>query len=100
MVIQSGESPLASKTAAAADPAEADAVVSDKDAAAEAEANTVRMLPYRHAIESELVDVCFDVIALLETHLMPAAKDSESRVFYYQMCVMALSNNAARLLVA
>lgn len=40
---------------------------------------------YRGVIEKELQDICGDVLAVLDSHLLPHASSSESRVFYYKM---------------
>lgn len=40
---------------------------------------------YRQKIEVELADICLDVLAVLEKHLIPAANSQESKVFYFKM---------------
>lgn len=40
---------------------------------------------YRSNVESELSDVCAGVLKLLDTHLVPSASVSESKVFYLKM---------------
>ncbi|KAI8911749.1 14-3-3 protein [Gorgonomyces haynaldii] len=40
---------------------------------------------YRQKIESELSDVCSDILAVLDQHLIPAAEAGESKVFYFKM---------------
>jgi len=40
---------------------------------------------YRKKIEQELQDICDQVLALLDQHLIPKASNSESRVFYLKM---------------
>lgn len=40
----------------------------------------------RQKIETELNDVCNEILSLLEKHLIPSAKSGESKVFYYKMC--------------
>ncbi|KAJ3373847.1 hypothetical protein GGF31_008732 [Allomyces arbusculus] len=40
---------------------------------------------YRQKIEAELSDVCSDILAVLDAHLIPAAEAGESKVFYYKM---------------
>ncbi|MRA75990.1 hypothetical protein GH890_31645, partial [Bacillus thuringiensis] len=37
---------------------------------------------YREKVERELRDICKDVLMLLEKHLIPAASNPESKVFY------------------
>lgn len=49
------------------------------------EAQVAKIKEYRHKIENELYDVCNDILALLEEHLIPTAQDGEARVFYYKM---------------
>ncbi len=40
---------------------------------------------YRAKIEEELTDICKDTLDILNTHLIPKSKSSESKVFYYKM---------------
>jgi len=41
--------------------------------------------PYRENIESEMVQICNDILSLLDTTLIPHATTGESKVFYYKM---------------
>jgi 14-3-3 protein epsilon len=36
-------------------------------------------------LESELTDICQNVLKLLETHLLTHSRDSQARVFYWKM---------------
>uniref|UniRef100_UPI00358F6947 14-3-3 protein epsilon-like n=1 Tax=Myxine glutinosa TaxID=7769 RepID=UPI00358F6947 len=40
---------------------------------------------YRKTIEDELRSICQDILEVLDTKLIPAAKTGESKVFYYKM---------------
>jgi len=40
---------------------------------------------YREKVEKELRDICQDVLALLDKHLIPKAGNPESKVFYLKM---------------
>jgi 14-3-3 protein epsilon len=40
---------------------------------------------YRVKIETELSEVCNDILNVLDTHLIPSADSGESKVFYYKM---------------
>lgn len=40
---------------------------------------------YREKVESELREICKDVLSLLEEHLIPKAGQAESKVFYLKM---------------
>merc|ERR1711992_66620 len=40
---------------------------------------------YREKVETELNDICGDVLQLLDTHLIPKASNAESKVFYLKM---------------
>ncbi|KAK1361788.1 G-box regulating factor 6 [Heracleum sosnowskyi] len=40
---------------------------------------------YRDKVENELSDVCAGVLKLMDSHLVPSAKESESKVFYLKM---------------
>jgi len=49
------------------------------------EAQVVKIKAYRQKVEKELADVCNDVLAVLDEHLIPAAQAGESKVFYHKM---------------
>lgn len=49
------------------------------------EANVKRIRDYRHKVESELTDICNDVMSVIDDHLLPHSSSSESNVFYYKM---------------
>ncbi|KAL1820413.1 14-3-3-like protein G-BOX factor 14 kappa [Daucus carota subsp. sativus] len=40
---------------------------------------------YRDQVETELTAVCAGVLKLMDSHLIPSAKESESKVFYLKM---------------
>lgn len=40
---------------------------------------------YRLQVEKELREICNDILEVLEKHLIPAAANGESKVFYYKM---------------
>jgi len=40
---------------------------------------------YRSKIEQELFGICRDILAVLDTHLVPLANNAESKVFYNKM---------------
>jgi 14-3-3 protein epsilon len=40
---------------------------------------------YRSKIESELTNICDDILNVLNEHLIPTAQSGESKVFYYKM---------------
>ena len=40
---------------------------------------------YRTKIESELADICLDILKVLDDHLIKSAKSGESKVFYHKM---------------
>lgn len=42
---------------------------------------------YRQKIETELENVCLDVLNVLDESLIPKAETGESKVFYHKMCV-------------
>jgi len=44
-----------------------------------------RIKTYRTKIETELGEVCSDILAVLDEHLIPAAQAGESKVFYFKM---------------
>ncbi|KAM7250410.1 hypothetical protein ACFE04_022293 [Oxalis oulophora] len=44
-----------------------------------------RIKEYMHKVESELTDICRDIMVLIDEHLIPSATAGESSVFYYKM---------------
>lgn len=40
---------------------------------------------YRQKVESELSDICNDIMIVIDEHLIPSANTGESSVFYYKM---------------
>nr|QVG73986.1 FT6 [Tamarix hispida] len=44
-----------------------------------------RIKEYRQQVESELDDICTDVMKVIDEHLIPSSSNSESAVFYYKM---------------
>jgi len=40
---------------------------------------------YKEKVESELTNICKDVMEIIEKHLLPSAANSESKVFFYKM---------------
>lgn len=49
------------------------------------ETQVSKIKQYREKIESELYEVCADILSLLDEHLIPSAKEREVQVFYYKM---------------
>lgn len=49
------------------------------------EQNVRRLRDYRRKVESELTDICNDVMKVIDQHLIPFSTSSESTVFYYKM---------------
>jgi 14-3-3 protein epsilon len=44
-----------------------------------------RIREYRSKVENELNAICNDILSVLDSHLLPTAATSESKVFYYKM---------------
>merc|ERR1712070_809276 len=44
-----------------------------------------RIRDYRNKVESELANICNDVLTVLDRHLVPSSTSGESKVFYYKM---------------
>lgn len=40
---------------------------------------------YRYQVEKELREICGDILEVLESHLIPASTNGESKVFYLKM---------------
>lgn len=49
------------------------------------EAQVAKIKGYRKKIESELYEVCNDILQLLNEYLIPSAAEGEAKVFYYKM---------------
>ena len=49
------------------------------------EVNATRIKDYRHKVESELSNICNDVMRVIDEHLIPSSTAGESTVFYYKM---------------
>jgi len=49
------------------------------------EAHVKQIKGYRSKVETELTDICRDIMNVLDNHLIPSAADDESKVFYYKM---------------
>ena len=49
------------------------------------EANVKRIKEYRHKVESELSNICSDIMTVIDEHLIPSSTAGESTVFYYKM---------------
>jgi len=49
------------------------------------EAQVSLIKSYRQKIESELANICEDILAVLDQHLIPSAQSGESKVFYHKM---------------
>ncbi|KAJ1502375.1 hypothetical protein HMI54_008235 [Coelomomyces lativittatus] len=63
-------------------------IVSSIESKEESKGNLVhvgRLREYRSKIETELSDVCNDILNVLDKHLIPNATAGESKVFYYKM---------------
>jgi len=48
-------------------------------------AHVKRIKEYRAKVEKELTELCNDILALLDQHLIQAATSAESKVFFYKM---------------
>ncbi|PKI42766.1 hypothetical protein CRG98_036894 [Punica granatum] len=49
------------------------------------EINAKRIKEYRQKVESELANICGDIMKVLDEHLIPSATAGESKVFYNKM---------------
>jgi len=49
------------------------------------EKHVKRIKEYQNKVESELSSICRDILAVLDTNLIPSATTGESKVFYYKM---------------
>ncbi|XP_072998469.1 14-3-3-like protein D [Typha latifolia] len=49
------------------------------------EQHVKRLREYRHKVETELSNICNDIMQVIDEHLIPSAAAGESSVFYYKM---------------
>ena len=49
------------------------------------ESHAAKAKEYRSKVESELGNICNDILRVLDEHLIPTASSGESKVFYYKM---------------
>ncbi|KAK4374037.1 hypothetical protein RND71_004714 [Anisodus tanguticus] len=49
------------------------------------EQNVKRIQEYRKKVESELTDICNNIMTVIDEHLIPSCTAGESTVFYYKM---------------
>jgi len=49
------------------------------------ESHVTRIKEYRSKVENELTQICNDIVAVLDQHLIPTANTGESKVFYNKM---------------
>ena len=49
------------------------------------EANVKRIKEYRLKVETELSNICNDIMTVIDEHLIPSSTAGESTVFYYKM---------------
>ncbi|XP_074286120.1 14-3-3-like protein D [Silene latifolia] len=47
--------------------------------------NVKRIKEYRQKVETELTNICKDIMTVINEHLIPSATEDESTVFYYKM---------------
>ncbi|KAF7816970.1 14-3-3-like protein [Senna tora] len=49
------------------------------------EQNVKRIKEYRQRVEDELSNICYDILSIIDKHLLPASSTGESSIFYYKM---------------
>ena len=49
------------------------------------EVNLKRIKEYWQKVETELTDICGDIMVVIDEHLIPSSSAGESTVFYYKM---------------
>ncbi|GAB4824890.1 hypothetical protein Ancab_007760 [Ancistrocladus abbreviatus] len=59
--------------------------IEQKEEAKGNEQNVKRIREYRHKVETELTNICSDIMVVINEHLIPSASAGESTVFYYKM---------------
>lgn len=58
--------------------------IEQREEAKGSDVNVHRIKEYRKKVESELADVCNDIMTVIDDHLIPNSS-GESNVFYYKM---------------
>ncbi|XP_010524058.1 PREDICTED: 14-3-3-like protein B isoform X2 [Tarenaya hassleriana] len=59
--------------------------IEQKETAKGNEVNVKRIKEYMQKVESELTNICSDIMSVLDDHLIPSAATGESTVFFYKM---------------
>ncbi|GME98927.1 unnamed protein product [[Candida] boidinii] len=59
--------------------------IEQKEEAKGNEKQVALIIDYRSKIETELTNICHDILNVLSEHLIPTAQSGESKVFYYKM---------------
>ncbi|CAA3019956.1 14-3-3 D [Olea europaea subsp. europaea] len=59
--------------------------IEQKEDAKGNEQNVKRIKEYRQKVESELSNICGDIMTVIDEHLIPSSSGSESTVFFYKM---------------
>ncbi|XP_010279115.1 PREDICTED: 14-3-3-like protein D isoform X1 [Nelumbo nucifera] len=59
--------------------------IEQKEEAKGNEQNAKRIKEYRQKVESELSNICNDIMTVIDEHLIPSSTAGESSVFYYKM---------------
>lgn len=59
--------------------------IEQKEEAKGNEVNAKRIKEYRQKVESELTNICNDIMTVIDEHLIPSATAGESTVFFYKM---------------
>lgn len=59
--------------------------IEQKEEAKGNEHHVKRIREYRQKVEFELANICNDIMAVIDEHLIPSSSAGESSVFYYKM---------------
>ncbi|KAG2717534.1 hypothetical protein I3843_03G182000 [Carya illinoinensis] len=59
--------------------------IEQKEEARGNEINVKRIKEYRQKVESELTEICNDIMTVVDEHIIPSAAAGESTVFYHKM---------------
>ncbi|XP_020244514.1 14-3-3-like protein D isoform X1 [Asparagus officinalis] len=59
--------------------------IEQKEEAKGNENHVKKIKEYRHKVESELSNICHDIMTVIDEHLIPSSTAGESSVFYYKM---------------
>jgi 14-3-3 protein epsilon len=59
--------------------------IEQREESRQKEEHLQKVREYKNKVEQELAKICDDILNVIDQHLIPAAKNTESKVFYHKM---------------